>query len=375
MSEASLPALLTAEGAILTDPGQVEEALTSLWKPPEGYGHTDSSEAATRICAANLIIVADVAERTWISQQIGTLSPRYPARTIVWLTETGPPSRSKKEGSTRDASDSHDVRAWVFALCHVPQPGNPQVCSEQIVLHSPSGDTRRDMVQTILPLLESDMPTMGWWRLPAETRPTWYRAMASLSDRLIVDAGLGGMARLKMVPGCAVREMGWYRTAHWRLWLAGLFDGESTANLPRLAELHIRTGAGDAIQDAIWIAAFLAGQLRWRPVRYDGGEWELSGTERNVRVRIIQDADLEPGIDSVSLACDTRRFEIARWAGARDAYRIAEHTGEFCHLPRTVEPPHPDAASILANALTGRSTDTAFERAAPIAAWIASALS
>jgi hypothetical protein len=368
MNEEPLPALLTAEGAILTDSEQVEEALTALWKPPEGYGRADPTKAATRICAANLIIVADAAERTWISQQLGSLSPRYPTRTIVWLTET-------RRRSEKDESDIQEVRAWVFALCHVPQPGHPQVCSEQIVLHSSAGDTQRDMLQTILPLLESDIPTMSWWRLPAGTRPSWYRAMASLSDRLVMDAGLGGMARLKMIPGCAVREMGWYRTAHWRLWLAGLFDTETTADLPRLSELQVRTGAGNARQDAVWIAAFLAGQLGWRPVRHGGSEWELAGTERNIRVRIIEDTEAEPGIDSVSLACDTRRYEIARWAGARNAYRIAEHTGEFCHLPRTVEAPRLDAANILASALTGRSTDTAFERAAPIAAWMASALS
>jgi len=368
MDEEPLPALLTGEGADLTDPGQVDRALATLWRPPAGYRAADPVGAATRVCAANLLVVADEADRTWISQVLGSLSPRYPTRTIVWLADVGSRRRSKSRSRNGDT-----VRAWVFALCHVPQPGRPQVCCEQIVLREPTGDTECDLMQTILPLLESDVPTMGWWRLPVGSRRPWYRALVGLSDRLIVDAGPAGLARYKEAAGRVVRELGWYRTAHWRDWLAGLFDGDAAATLESLTELHVRTGPGDrdARTDAVWIAAFVAGQLGWKPVQYEADGWRLAAGERPVRVRIDEDPIVAAGIDSVTLSDDSRRCEVARWAGARNAYRIAEHTGVSCRLPRTVEAPRADAADALVAALTGRPSDRAFERAAPIAAWLA----
>ena len=55
-----------------------------------------------------------------------------------------------------------NVAAEVSALCHLPAPGLPQVCSERIVLRA--GPQAGDLLPgAIRPLLEADLPFVLWW--------------------------------------------------------------------------------------------------------------------------------------------------------------------------------------------------------------------
>jgi len=363
MAEEKLPALLTAEGAELTDPEQVERALAALWKPPPAFGPRDATQQATRVCAANLVAVAGQQDWTRLGHVLGELSPDYPTRTIVWLVPDTARTRRARHRS---------VRGWVFALCHLPQPSRPQVCSEQIVLRGSAG-RGRDMVRTLLPLLESDVPTMTWWRLPAGSLASWYAALCGLSDRLVIDAGLTGVTQVRQAARCAVREIGWYRTAGWREWIAELFDTAADEPFPEIEQVHIRLGgeAAETRVDALWIAAFLAGQLGWRPVRREDGVFVLGSRRRTIPVRLDVDTQGPPGIETVAILAGPRRYEITRAGCGRCAYRITYQTDRLCRPARCVEPPGLDAADALVAAFTGRPTDPAFDRAAPIAAWMA----
>ena len=352
--------LFDPEGRPLTDPSQVEHALASLWKPPPAQ---HEAAVASRICKGNLVVVGLSAAWPRLSDVLGELSPLVPSRTVVLLLEEADPSGS--EGV-------RGYRASVSALCHVPQPGRPQVCCEQIVLRSAVVEPE-DLVRTFLPLLESDVPTQSWWTVDPAEWPVLFAAVGSLSDRLIVDAGAAGLTHLESVGRCAVRELGWYRTARWREQIVGLFDGPAAAALSGIQDVVIEmAGEGDEHRvDAFWLAAFLAGQLGWQGDRREPGLCVFQSAGRSIPVTLGWKSRLPGGLVSLVIRCDDAHFEIVRCTEMASQYRIIECDAEVCELPRCIEAVRLGRAEALAMGLAGRVADLAFTRAAPVAAWMA----
>lgn len=363
MPDEGWAALLTPEGGVLRRPDDVDRAFARLWESAQGQ-HAGSGEhvTATRVCVANLIVVASEEGFNAVNDVLGDLSPHYPTRTLVVLLDSA--------GQTRDimAGPGRGVRASVSALCHVPQPGQPQVCCEQVVLGT-AADDGRDLDRTLLPLLEADVPTMAWW-LPDPGRwPELWRCVASRADRLIVDAGLAGLHHLTPGDHAAVRELGWYRTAQWREVLAGMFDGSPREIWGRIEALEVAAG-GDRVEDridAIWVAAFVAGQLGWQAVKALGtGEHAFRADDREVRVRLTLGGK-RLGLQAVVFGGGGTRYEVRADDEAPGEFRVLIHDERVCHLPRCIELPQPSRAQSLAAAMTGRVVDAAFMRAAPLA--------
>ena len=101
----------------------------------------------TRIVLANLVVASRLADAPRLDGVLDTLTTRYPCRAIVVLRTDEPDRR---------------VSAEVSALCHLPAPGLPQVCSERIVLRA--GPRAVDLLPgAVRPLLETDLPFVLWW--------------------------------------------------------------------------------------------------------------------------------------------------------------------------------------------------------------------
>ncbi|HSW46692.1 MAG TPA: glucose-6-phosphate dehydrogenase assembly protein OpcA [Phycisphaerae bacterium] len=355
-------AILQPPGVVLAGPDQVERALASLWKPPPGE---PDGPVAARVCTGNLIVLACSSDWTDLGEVLGELSPMHPGRTVAVLLDAIP--------APPPSSGPSPARVFVSALCHVSQRSQPQVCCEQIVLDVgwPEVD---DLVRTVRPLLEADVPTAAWWLLDPNAHADLLAAVRSMADRLILDAGLDGLRCLEPAGGCAVRELGWYRTYPWREQIASLFDAPASDSIDRIEQVEIAM-AGTLPEDrvdAVWLAAFLAGQLGWQPLRrLDRERFLFAGSAGDVEVSLHTEAGALPGLVSLSVRAGDSHFGIARCGQAADEYRLTACDAHACEMPRCVDAPRLTRAQVLAAALAGRVVDAAFARAAPLARWMA----
>ncbi len=364
--------ILSPEGTLLTDPAQIERALAEMWRQAGAAASGEADQpAASRVCVANLIVVGAAERWGELLDVLGELSPMYPTRTVaLLLTQPAGPG-------------PESVHASVSALCHIPQPGRPQVCSEQIVLRANRARSA-DLHRTMLPLLESDVPVMTWWALDPQGCGELMGSLAKSSRRFIMDAGLEGVRRLTSLDFASVRDLGWYRIHRWRDLVAGMFDECGAEPLQRVEAVRVEVGepAAEGLDAAVWLIAFLGGQLGWevqkarcevRSERAGPGqpmacfEWSAGG--RPVKVSVVSAAG--EGLVGLTLRGDGNTFEAHR---GRDELRIIVHTQHVCQDPRVVHVPRCRRSTALAAALAGRAVDAAFSRAAPHAAWMADRL-
>src|SRR5947207_439891 len=140
-------AFLSGEG-VPVDLHDIETELTRLWGPAaeRAGGPVPERPNVTRIVLANLVVFSASADPGRLHAALDTVTTRFPCRTIVVR-------RGEEAGRT--------VAAEVSALCHLPAPGLPQVCSERIVLRA--GPQAGDLLPgAIRPLLEADLPFVLW---------------------------------------------------------------------------------------------------------------------------------------------------------------------------------------------------------------------
>ncbi len=151
----------------------IESELAKLWGPAaEQIGGPElENPHVTRIVLANLVVVCLDSDRQSRGAVLETVMAKFPCRAIVVL------------GS--DDSD-RQIHAEVSALCHLPAPGLPQVCSERIVLRA--GPQAFDLVPgAIRPLLEADLPMVLWWTGDPRNQESLFRDLADECARLILD--------------------------------------------------------------------------------------------------------------------------------------------------------------------------------------------
>jgi len=256
------------------------------------------------------------------------------------------------------------VLASVSALCHLPRPGEPQVCAEQILLRC--GPDQGDLDRTILPLLEGDIPVMVWWTLDLALCRPLLGALLQHATRFICDAGPDNVAQLGDLnckrASCALRDLGWYRIQRWRELLAGCFDAPPQQQFLHGIQLvrieHAATASG--IADAIWLAAFLAGQLDWREPSFSDSVFKMRSNSKAVEVALVPSATVHEGIVALTLTAAGGVLEARCLDGQ---LRVLGPEG----LTHVTPSPHLSRGQALANALVGRHVDRAFERASPTA--------
>ena len=348
--------LLNPEGAVLTDAGEVDRALTEMWDAGKGK---DATQQATRVCLANLILVAHVDRWNELTAALGELSPMYPTRTLAILL---------------DDSVDGSVYAQVTSLCHAPRPGRPQICSEQVVLRT-ARDSARRLHHTVLALFEPDVPSFVWWMIdPGEAREL-FDGMRETADRLIVDAGVAGFASVESGRRSVVREIGWPRMYRSRALVAGLFDGTGPDTPERIDQISIELLGDDPADwiDGVWLIAFVGGQLGWQPEACNGpGEWTFKTKFGTANVVMSQTPSPTPGLSRLSIRSMQSTFDIERCMDRPDEYRTIICDQHICEMPRSVQIPRTDCTRAMAVVLRNRPLDKAFSRALPLAKWMIS---
>ncbi len=148
MTTATTDDFLSGQG-VPVELGDVETELTRLWGPAaEQVGGPDlENPHVTRIALSNLVVFRHAGAMPDLAGVLDTVAARHPSRTIV-ICRNNDPDRA--------------VRAEVSALCHLPAPGLPQVCSERIILRA-GRDASTLIPGAVRPLLEADLPFVLWW--------------------------------------------------------------------------------------------------------------------------------------------------------------------------------------------------------------------
>ncbi len=376
MSDAVSTAFLEGQGVPVAL-GDVEAELIRLWGPAatEVGGDTEGSPAVTRVVLANLIVEC-LDDSSRIAGVLETVMSRYPCRAIVLC---------------RDDSLDRQIQAEASALCHLPAPGCPQVCSERIVLRT--GRNAHDLLMgAVRPLIEPDLPLILWWTSAPTTLPELYRDLSSECSRVILDlpdnAPAGALALgLDRSIHSFSRDSIWFEITGWRELVAQLFDPSCLAGLlGQIAQVSIEVVAPAVAgppRPGVWLAAWLAGQLGWRPVgaatfgsvgpdsRLSASFESPGGPVTVVLVARPSPALSEPRIASVIITCrdpgGESTLKLTRPSPLSPGVRIDVTSPDACRLPRVVDSPDPDPAQRIAAALDSARIDPPFDRALPIA--------
>lgn len=370
-------AFLNGQG-VPVSPGDVEAELARLWGPSaERVGGPDLEHPnVTRVSLANLVVAALDGDTSRIESALDTVVARRPCRAIV-LRRNDDPSRR--------------VAAEVSALCHLPAPGLPQVCSERILLGA--GPGALDLLPgTVFGLLEPDLPVIVWWADDPRPALEVFRKLASEASRLLLDlpdpAPDVDALRVALDPASCrhSRDLAWFGIHRWRELVAQFFDPPGAQEaLRRIAsvEVHAASPAADGPpRVAAWLVAWLAGQLGWTPLRRASpGPGRVEATFRTPSGEAV--ASLTAEVDPALIVPQVRRVEItapgpdgdesfglSRLPGDAEQVRIDTSSYNRCALPRLVHGPELDTAHRVAAALESARLDEPYDRARPLLMWL-----
>ncbi len=380
MSNASSDAFLSGQGIPVSLP-EIENELARLWGSAaerEGGPEIDQP-TVTRLVLANLVVADLEPGAAHVDALIETIAERYPSRVLVL--------RPGDDAARR-------VSAEVSAVCHLPSPDRPQVCSERIVLHA--GRQAHDLLPgAIRPLLETDLPLVLWW--VGDPRPTrsLFEDLAGESSRVILD--LPDPATEPEVLRQALdlrwnrysRDIAWFGITPWRELVAQFFDpAGSDEVLRRINAVEIDAVApahrGDRLpRESAWLAGWLAGQLGWVPDQVSRGEGNtlratFDGPSGEVEVvlrwSLEPDAPL-PHLSGVSLRANGEgpqaSYRLERpCEGCVADVRIEADAPNHHPLPRQVRAPEWDADRRIAAALESDRDDPPYRNALPHALWL-----
>ena len=229
-------------------------------RPSKSAGRSSKTRNVTRIVLANLVVESLDGERRVLEPVLETVIAQFPCRAIVVRGSDEPERR---------------IKAEVSALCHLPAPGLPQVCSERIVLRA-GPDA---MTWFPAPSVRCSRPTCRWCSGgpsdPGSTSrcsATWPTSARGWSSTCPTPVLTAGALRLGLDPSlcpCS-RDSAWFGLARWRELVAQFFDSSVplSESLRRIDSVIVEAHFADPARPprlAIWLAAWLAGQLGWKP--------------------------------------------------------------------------------------------------------------
>ena len=390
MPDATAAPMIEGQG-IAVELRDVEPELAKLWGPAaeQDGGPELENPHVTRIVLANLVVECLGGNVESLAPVLQTVMARFPCRAIL-LCGSDDPGRK--------------ITAEVSALCHLPAPGLPQVCSEQIVLRA--GPTAIDLVPgAVRSLLEANLPHLLWWTDDPRKNEPLFRNLAGVCSRLVLDlpdpGTDSGALRLGLAPalGTSSRDSVWFGLARWRELAAQFFDAAGDREkLSRISSITVEAHSSNparAPRAAIWMVSWLAGQLGWKPQgrpehrSADDSSFALTArllsTRGEVSIRILTRA-VPPGCSDVpqiaAVAIKTQpkaneknsseTFRLVRpWPGSPAILVETEtDTDGSASLPRGVDAPELDAARRVATALEASRIDIPFRNALPVALWL-----
>lgn len=363
---------------------EIETTLQQLWGPAaERVGGPEPEHPhVTRIVLANLVVERLIPECEALRPVAESVMTRYPCRAIIVR-------------GTQD--EERKITAEVSAVCHLPDPGMPQVCSERIVLRA-GPNSEKLIAGSVRPLLEADLPMVLWWTTDPRQHEALFRDLGDECSRLVLDLPDPGTPadaiRLGLDPAicdCS-RDTAWYALTRWRELVAQFFDPPCHhGTLGRIDSLHIEAFSPDPSRPprmAIWMAAWLAGQLGWKrqgqPVRVatpTGSSFRAAflGPLGTLAVEIVtqpvpDSIPPSPSLSGVTLTASgpegVESFRLSRPQPDSPDVMIQARAPDYCRLPSMVQAPELDAAGRVAAALEASRSDRPFEVARPIAFWL-----
>jgi glucose-6-phosphate dehydrogenase assembly protein OpcA len=379
MATATSDDFLSGQG-VSVELHDVETELTRLWGPAaEQVGGPELQHPnVTRIVLSNLVVFSHCDDMARLQGVLDTVTAQHPSRTIVL-----------RNGDEQERV----VRAEISALCHLPAPGLPQVCSERIVLRA--GPQALDLLPgAVRPLLEADLPFVLWWMCDPREDERIFRDLADECSLLILDLTDPGAdpaaLRLGLEPAICrfARDSAWFGLARWRELVAQFFDPPAHhETLARIDTLRIEATApaSDAPpRVAVWLAAWLAGQLEWvnlgTPTRSPGRlAARFLGPAHEVAVEIVTQAALSQPATMLNAVTLTTRaegdagretFRLFRVPGQYPQVHVEIDSCAYCTLPRTVLCPALDPARRVSAALESSRNDPPFQKALPHLLWL-----
>jgi glucose-6-phosphate dehydrogenase assembly protein OpcA len=374
-------AFLSGEG-VPVDLHDIETELIRLWGPAaeRAGGPVPEQPNVTRIVLANLVVIGQSTDLARFRETLDTVTTRFPCRTIV-VCRSNEPGRA--------------IAAEVSALCHLPAPGLPQACSERIVLRT-GADAAPLVPGAIRPLLESDLPFVLWWTEDPRIDEALYRALGDECSRLILDLPDPGADPTAIRFGLDLtispysRDTAWFGLTRWRELIAQFFDApDHLETLSRIDSVRIVAETPEAVvtaprRIALWLAAWLAGQLFWRPQgqpERSGGSVRATFKGPDGPVAVTIETLSDPGLATGQfreITLTTRAdagaggstFKLERVSSRSAEVRIEIDAPDYCTLPRTVLAPIIDPARRVAAALESARNDPPFQNALPHFLWL-----
>ncbi|MDG3006967.1 glucose-6-phosphate dehydrogenase assembly protein OpcA [Paludisphaera mucosa] len=383
MSEAISDAFLEGQG-IPVPLAQIDASLEKLWGPAaERVGGPElENPTVTRVVLANLVVERLTPDAGALRPVVETVVGQFPCRAIVIRLSEEP---------------GRKVSAEVSAVCTLPEPGSPQVCSERIVLKA--GRDALDLLPgAIRPLLEAELPMVLWWTTDPTEHEELFRDLADESSRIMLDLPDPGASaaalRLGLDPdlGSCSRDAVWYGLIHWRELVAQLFDCPiHRQSLGRIDAVRIDALSSDPSTPprlALWLAAWLAAQLGWTPegtpeVAPDGDGSTFRATFNAPAGPLFLEvhtgpltADLTPTPRLLGVALSARgesgpeSFRLERTSPGSPDVRIHVDAPGYCRIPNIVHADALDPAHRVAAALELSRFDPPFEKATPFLLWL-----
>jgi glucose-6-phosphate dehydrogenase assembly protein OpcA len=332
------------------DVAQIERQLHELWQLAAESEKDPSQRQITRACLFNFVVLCETeTEAAHASEVISTLTTDHPCRAVVLL-------------AAPDTTQS-ELSAAISAHCHLAGTGQKQVCCEQIAIRA-TGQSVAHLGSAVLPLLESDLPTIVWWQGNLLRRIDLFRRIVSVSDRLIYDTSawpdpqppLADLARaITEHPRCSFADLSWTRLGLWRKLAAEFFDEPNCrAELPRVRAVDVAHGRGPgAALRALLYGSWVAAQLGW------------PAAEAKTRIHLSERDDSDAtsvGILSAALKTDEATFSIRKNYGENAASATIDMPNA-CGLPRKRAFWPTDDTSLLSQELDAGTGDVVYERA------------
>ena len=344
----------TAGVETAVDVAEIERQLHELWQLAAESEKDPSQRQITRACLFNFVVLCETdAEASHATDVVSTLTSHHPCRAIVL--------------SARSDVPQSELSASISAHCHLAGTGQKQVCCEQIAIHA-TGQSVAHLGSAVLPLLESDLPTVIWWPGNFLNRLDLFRRLVAVADRVIYDTSiwpdpqpqLAPLARvITEYPRCSFTDLSWTRLGLWRKFAAEFFDEpHCRAELTRIHAVEVVHGHGPgAGVRALLYGAWVAAQLRW----------PVAEARAKIRLSARDDRDATSvGILSVAIKTEGATFSIRKNHGERTASATVDMP-HACGLPRKRGFWPADDASLLSQELDHHARNPVYEKALAMA--------
>jgi len=244
---------------------QLEQELTQLWKEAEST-HDDSVRPVIRACTMNLLVVTeDETHADAVAAMVGEITLEHPARIFLVILD-----RQSHESS---------LNAWISARCAIPEPGQEQICCEQITLVARGQDIEK-ITSAVTSLLVPDVSTTLLWKAPIDVSDPTLRSLLAITDRALIDsseelAPLPALLAWRTLVHAGIGiatlgDLGWTHVTAWRAVIGKAFQSpEARRRLDVLDSVTLEYSSTlnprhSGFSQALLLVGWLAHALGWK---------------------------------------------------------------------------------------------------------------